>query len=289
MTDNNVEKDILTIPLLDGTNYSKWSVRMTILLWSKELLDICEKEPEPGVSAAATNLWTKASYNAVSLITPCVSHKVFINVIKINTTNPYLLWTKLEDKYASKKATNRGCVWIDLPRSSYQDKVLWKLEDFYNNSNLQESHPLSSASALISENSGPFKITHYCANGKHNSKCTNHSKEECYAENPHLQPACRDERRRPFSSQNVSAHISTAHELITGQESSSSTQDLIIDCGATHNMFHNKNLFLSFSKINCIKVSTSDSSSTLSAIGLGTVKLFCNKKPLILENSLFVP
>ncbi|MBW0535072.1 hypothetical protein O181_074787 [Austropuccinia psidii MF-1] len=106
MTDNNVEKEILTIPVLDGTNYSEWSVRMTILLWSKKLLDICEKEPEPGISAAATNQWTKASYNAVSLITACVSNKVFIEVIKLNTTNSYLLWTKLKDKYASKKATN---------------------------------------------------------------------------------------------------------------------------------------------------------------------------------------
>ncbi|MBW0486120.1 hypothetical protein O181_025835 [Austropuccinia psidii MF-1] len=215
MTDNNVEKDILTSPILDSTNYSEWGVKMTMLLQSKELLDICEKEPEPGVSAAATNRWTKVSYNAVNLITSCVSNKVFIEVIKLKTKNSYLLWTKLKDKYASKKATNQG-LGILLPPDLlsftilrklmgdpkvYQcvklltlnedlvgnpDKVLSKLEDFHNKSNLQESQPLSSASELISENSGPFKITHYSANGSHNSKCTNHSKEECYAENPHL-------------------------------------------------------------------------------------------------------
>ncbi|MBW0525550.1 hypothetical protein O181_065265 [Austropuccinia psidii MF-1] len=329
MTDNNVEKDILTIPVLDGTNYSEWSVRMTILLRSKELLD--------------------ASYDAVNLITARVGHKVFIEVIKLNTTNSYLLWTKLKDQYASKKATNRGHVWMDLLRSSYQgniqqyvtqsrkiilelesvgiflapdllsftilgklmgdpkvhqyvelltlnedlvgnpDEVLSKLEDFHNNSALQEPQPISSASALVLESSEPFKITHYCANGKHNPKCNNHSKEECYDENPHLRPARRDKRRRPFSSQNASAHVSTAQALITGRDSSSSMQDLIIDCGATHHMFNNKNLFLSLCKINPMKVSTGDSSSTLSAIGLGTVKLICNEKPLILENSLFVP
>ncbi|MBW0529258.1 hypothetical protein O181_068973 [Austropuccinia psidii MF-1] len=38
-----------------------------------------------------------------------------------------------------------------------------------------------------------------------------------------------------------------------------------------------------------MKVSTGDSSSTLAAIGLGTVKLICHEKPLILENCLFVP
>ncbi|MBW0474053.1 hypothetical protein O181_013768 [Austropuccinia psidii MF-1] len=349
MSNNNVEKDILTIRVMDGTNYSKWSVRMTILLWSKELLDVCEKEPEPGISTATTNQWTKASYNAVNLITTCVSHKAFIEVIKLNTTNSYLLWTKLKDKYASKKATNQGHVWMDLLCSSYQgniqqhvtqsqkiilklesvgillapdlllftilgklmgdpkvnqyvklltlnedlvgnpDEVLSKLEDFHNNSTLQESQSISSASALISENSGPFKITHYHANGKYNPECTNHSKEECYADNPHLRPAHCDKRRRPFSSKNASAHVSTAQALITGRESSSSTQDLIIDCGETHLMFNNKNRFLSFSEINPMKFYTGNSSSTLSAIGLGTVKLICNKKPLILENSLFVP
>ncbi|MBW0483208.1 hypothetical protein O181_022923 [Austropuccinia psidii MF-1] len=168
------------------------------------------------------------------------------------------------------------------------EKFLLKLEDFCNSSTLQEPQSISSASALISENSVPFKITHYCENGKHNSRCTNHSKEECYTENPHLRPAHRDKRRRPFPSKNASAQVSTAQALIRGRESSSKTQDLIIDCGATHHMFKNKNLFLSLSEINPMKVSTGDSSSTLSAIGLGTVKLICNKKPLILENSLFV-
>ncbi|MBW0532629.1 hypothetical protein O181_072344 [Austropuccinia psidii MF-1] len=279
MTNTNSEKDVLTIPVLDGTNYSEWRVRMTILLRSKELLDVCEKEPEPGVSASATNRWTKASYDAVNIITARVSHKVFIEVIKLNTTNSYLLWTKLKDKYASKKATNRGRVWMDLLRSSYQgniqqyvtqsrkiilelesvgillapdllsftilgklmgdpkvhqyvelltlnedlvgnpDEVLSKLEDFHNNSILQELQPNPLASALISENnSGPFKITHYCANGKHNTKCTNHTRGECYAENPHLRPPRREKRRRPPPNHNALAHVSTAQALVTARE-----------------------------------------------------------------------
>ncbi|MBW0474740.1 hypothetical protein O181_014455 [Austropuccinia psidii MF-1] len=120
------------------------------------------------------------------------------------------------------------------------DKVLSKLEDFHNNSILQESQPNSLASELISENPGPFKMTHYCAN-------------------------------------------------MTRRESSPIMQDLIIDCGATHHMFNKKNLFLSLTEIPPMKVSTGDSSSTLAATGLGTVKLICHKKPLILENCLFVP
>ncbi|MBW0502615.1 hypothetical protein O181_042330, partial [Austropuccinia psidii MF-1] len=348
MTNPDTEKDVLTIPILDGTNYSEWSVQMMILLRYKELLHVCEKEPKPGISTTAINRWTKASYDAVNLITACISHKVFSEVIKLKTTNSYLLWTKLKDKYASKKATNRGRVWMNLLCSSYQgniqqyvtqsrkiivelesvgillapdllsftilgklmgdpkvhqyvelltlnedlvgnpEEVLSKLEDFHNNSILQESQTNSPASALISENYGTFKITHYCANGKHNTKCTNHTREECYAENPHLQPPCRDKRRRPLPNHNASAHVSTAQALVTGRESSI-TQDLIIDCGATHHMFNDKNLFLSFSEISPMKVSTGDSPSTLVAIGLGTVKLICQEKPFTLENCLFVP
>ncbi|MBW0510889.1 hypothetical protein O181_050604 [Austropuccinia psidii MF-1] len=47
--------------------------------------------------------------------------------------------------------------------------ILSKLQDFYNNSQSQEksSAPLS-ATALVSESAGPYKITYYCSNGKHN-------------------------------------------------------------------------------------------------------------------------
>ncbi|MBW0586367.1 hypothetical protein O181_126082 [Austropuccinia psidii MF-1] len=54
-------------------------------------------------------------------------------------------------------------------------------------------------------------------------------------------------------------------------------------------MFNRKNLFLSLTEIPPMKVSTGDSSSTLAATGLRTVKLICHKRPLILENCLFVP
>ncbi|MBW0472125.1 hypothetical protein O181_011840 [Austropuccinia psidii MF-1] len=169
------------------------------------------------------------------------------------------------------------------------EKLLSKIEDFHNNSILQEPQPHSSASALILENSGPFKITHYCANGKRNIKCTNHTKEECYAENPHLQTPRHNKRRRPLPNHNASAHVSTAQALVTRREASPTTQDLIIDCGATHHMFNKKKLFLSLIEIPPMKVSTGDSSSTLAATGLGTVKLTFYEKPLILENCLFVP
>ncbi|MBW0524413.1 hypothetical protein O181_064128 [Austropuccinia psidii MF-1] len=66
------------------------------------------------------------------------------------------------------------------------DLILSKLQDFHNNSRLKETNLPSTASAHLSESLGPYKITYYCANGKHNPNCTNHTKEECFAEHPHL-------------------------------------------------------------------------------------------------------
>ncbi|MBW0515387.1 hypothetical protein O181_055102 [Austropuccinia psidii MF-1] len=127
------------------------------------------------------------------------------------------------------------------------DEVLSKLEEFHNNSVIQELQPNLSALELIPENPGPFKINNYCANGKHNSKCTNHFEEECYAKNIHLQPARHDKRRRPFQSHNTYTHVSISKVLVTGIVSSLETQDLIIDCGDTHHIFKKKDLFLSIS------------------------------------------
>ncbi|MBW0463235.1 hypothetical protein O181_002950 [Austropuccinia psidii MF-1] len=66
------------------------------------------------------------------------------------------------------------------------DLILSKLQDFYNNSQLKETNLPATASAHLSESSGPYKMTYYCANRKHNPNCTNHTKEECFAKNPHL-------------------------------------------------------------------------------------------------------
>ncbi|MBW0523839.1 hypothetical protein O181_063554 [Austropuccinia psidii MF-1] len=69
------------------------------------------------------------------------------------------------------------------------DLVISKLQDYHDNSELQSTEanvPISTA--LVSESNHPYKITHYCANGRHNLNCTTHSKEKFFAESPHLRP-----------------------------------------------------------------------------------------------------
>ncbi|MBW0490430.1 hypothetical protein O181_030145 [Austropuccinia psidii MF-1] len=53
------------------------------------------------------------------------------------------------------------------------DLVLSKLQDYCNNSRSQIKIPNShSPSALVSESVHPYRIMHYCANGKHNPNWT---------------------------------------------------------------------------------------------------------------------
>ncbi|MBW0526244.1 hypothetical protein O181_065959 [Austropuccinia psidii MF-1] len=185
MTNSNTEKDVLTIPVLDGTSYRKWGLGIPIFLRSKELLHFCEKEPEPGISTA-TNLWNKASYNGVNLISARVSHEVFNKVIKLNKRNYYPLGTKLKKKQHSTISNSKPKIILELESVGIllapellsfttlgklmgdpkvhqyvelltlnedlvgnPDEVLSKLEDFHNNSILQESQPKPLASSLI--------------------------------------------------------------------------------------------------------------------------------------------
>ncbi|MBW0496661.1 hypothetical protein O181_036376 [Austropuccinia psidii MF-1] len=122
---------------------------------------------------------------------------------------------------------------------------------------------------------------HYCENGNHNPKCTTHSKEECFAENPHLRP------RRANNNWDASAHLSTAQAPVT--RITSQQEELIIDCGATHHMFNSKAFFSSINKTPPMKISTGDSESSLCAKGVGTVTISCNNHLFTLNNGLFVP
>ncbi|MBW0475379.1 hypothetical protein O181_015094 [Austropuccinia psidii MF-1] len=119
--------------------------------------------------------------------------------------------------------------------------------------------------------------------------CTTHTKETCFAENPHLRPTYCTNKRKARSFQNPSAHLSTAQALVTGEDLKGNCEELIIDCGATHHMFNSRNLFSSFIKTLLTGVCTGDTNSSLFSKGLGTVNLLINNKILVLEECLLVP
>ncbi|MBW0526855.1 hypothetical protein O181_066570 [Austropuccinia psidii MF-1] len=255
MAENNTKQDISSVPILTGTNFSEWYGHITIILQSKDLLDVCKKSLDPEASTTLSNKWKKSSYEAVNIISSRVSNQVFLECVNQETIkNSHLLWTKINEQYASKRAINRGQVWMDWLKSSYSgdfqeyisnsrrvmfylesvniivtsellsftivgklsgdpklhqyvevltlsnnlvkksNLILSKLQHFYKNSILKENISTTTSTHLY-ESSGPYKIMYYCANGKHNPNCTNHSKEECFAEHPHLRPPPRENKR----------------------------------------------------------------------------------------------
>ncbi|MBW0490086.1 hypothetical protein O181_029801 [Austropuccinia psidii MF-1] len=97
---------------------------MKIHLRAKDLLDICEKSLPGYATIPATNRWTKASYDAINIINIRISERVFLEVINSETTErSKLLWSKINEQYASKRAMNRGRIWMDFQLYFYNGNL----------------------------------------------------------------------------------------------------------------------------------------------------------------------
>ncbi|MBW0538331.1 hypothetical protein O181_078046, partial [Austropuccinia psidii MF-1] len=345
------EKETTLIPILDGTNYSEWYLRMRFLLRSKDLLEVCKKAIGQDATPSAVNRWTKLSFEAITTITSRINRRVFLEVINSETSDKAnLLWSKINKQYASKRAMNKGRVWMNWQKANYSgnlhhyveetrkfllkldsvsvkmpseilsyiilgklagdpklnqvvelltlnkeiiekpDQILSRLQEYANHCQTKDTRLNTSppVTDLVASSNEPFLIVYYCSNGKHNPKCLTNKKEECFAENPHLRPQKRDNKRKAPSS-NPTTHFSTAQALYTNAYQRLSPGQLVVDCGATHHMFHSEEVFASLSKDTVISVTTGDSSSNLIAEGTGTVNLCSNDQVLSLPNSLFVP
>ncbi|MBW0498750.1 hypothetical protein O181_038465 [Austropuccinia psidii MF-1] len=325
MAERPNKKEMSSIPILNGTNYSKWYLRMRFLLCSKDLLDVCEKAIGQDATPSAINRWTKLSFKAITTITSRINSRVFLEVINSETSNKAnLLWSKIKEQYASKRAMNKGRVWMNWQKEKYTgnlhqyikdtQKFLLELESFSIKipyeilsyiilGKLAGDPKLSQDVELLTLNEDiiekPNQIlsrlqeyANHCQikddRSSHNPKCLTHKKEECFAENPHLRPQRRDNKRKAPNT-SPAAHISTAQALHTSVLSKPEPNQLVVDCGATHHMFHSENVFTSLVKNAKLPVTTGDSSSNLMAKGIGTVNLLSNNQHLTFPNSLFVP
>ncbi|MBW0542066.1 hypothetical protein O181_081781 [Austropuccinia psidii MF-1] len=349
MTDKITDaKDLTDIPILDGTNFSQWNIQMKIHLCAKDLLDVCEKSLPGDATILATNKWLKASYDAINIITTRISKRVFLEVINSeNTEKANFLWAKINKQYASKRAINRGRIWMEFQRYFYNgdlqvyidscrkllmkletvsikipkellfysligklagdsklhqlvetltlneelikspDLILTRLQDYVHLIGSQDPPPTNLPSAPISTIDNSFKIIHYCTNGKHNAKSTTHKKEQCWAENSQLRPNQRDHKQRKFQ---PATHFLTATALVTSlEDEKTTTHQVILDCGATHHMFNSKSFFTSLNSLPPFTVTTGNSSSSLLALGTGSVELFCKSQPLVLMDCLCIP
>ncbi|MBW0504423.1 hypothetical protein O181_044138 [Austropuccinia psidii MF-1] len=153
------------------------------------------------------------------------------------------------------------------------DIIFSRLQDYVKLMRIKEPIKDLSASALVSTINEPYKVVYYCTDGKHNPKCTMHKKEECFSEQPHLQPKQKDKRKIMNLHSNAATNLSTVQALVTSIDDSLQHSQLLAYCGATHHMFNSKSFFLSISDMTNITFSTGDSNSALKAHGIGTVRI----------------
>ncbi|MBW0585999.1 hypothetical protein O181_125714 [Austropuccinia psidii MF-1] len=100
-------------------------MQMKIHLRSRDLLEVCERSIAPNTSTNAANKWTKASFEAISLIATQITERVFREVINLESIeNSFKLWSKIAEQYASKRAVNRARVWMDWQGCFYNEN--WK-------------------------------------------------------------------------------------------------------------------------------------------------------------------
>ncbi|MBW0465804.1 hypothetical protein O181_005519 [Austropuccinia psidii MF-1] len=81
-------------------------------------------------STSKANKWAKASYEAIDIITTPVVEKVFSEAVNEETfDDSYLLWNKIIEKYGSKRAVNRGRIWMEWQRFFFDGDLQNYIDD----------------------------------------------------------------------------------------------------------------------------------------------------------------
>ncbi|MBW0501283.1 hypothetical protein O181_040998 [Austropuccinia psidii MF-1] len=123
-------KEVSTLPFLDGSKFGHWSLKIKIHLRSRELLDVCENRIPEDASTSQENKWAKASYEAINIVTTRVVEKVLREVLnEENFANSYLLWNKTIEQYVSKGAVNRGRIWMEWQRFFFDGDLQNYIDD----------------------------------------------------------------------------------------------------------------------------------------------------------------
>ncbi|MBW0533068.1 hypothetical protein O181_072783 [Austropuccinia psidii MF-1] len=303
---------------------------MRFLLSSRDLLDVCENSVGQDASTNAVNRWKRLSFETITLITSRINQQAFLEVIKPETSDKgNLLWSCINEHYASKRNMNKGRVWMNWQKlncnsnlQSYIDSTRRFLLDLQSISiqlppeilsyiilgKLGNNPSLSQVIEMITLNNSLIEkldkvllqLQEYanlqCAKSikKPSSSvlalvASSEQKEYCYSKNPHLRPSKQSNERKICGSP-AASHLVTARALITlTVHQSNCSNQIVIECGETHHMFYSKDVFSSFSNAAKFSIATGDSSSYLLAEGIGSVVVMVGPKRFTLTDCFYVP
>ncbi|MBW0518051.1 hypothetical protein O181_057766, partial [Austropuccinia psidii MF-1] len=241
MNTNDQNNDLQKIiPILTDKIYSEWKSRMIICLKQKKLYQYCIEQCIPGDGVTRTPaLEAKiidTNVEACGLITKFLDSRTFAALVTSEeiTQNSYLLWSKVNDRFASSTFNSKARVWIGI---NVEDEILafsilTKLpEEFHSliekvtlNAETQgnpdailnvlheaclkeEALAMDTTKALVlKKDNFMSKVFHYCSNGKHNPLVTTHGPEKCWQLHPELKP----EKRRKEKEQKAKFTIARA-------------------------------------------------------------------------------
>ncbi|MBW0537624.1 hypothetical protein O181_077339 [Austropuccinia psidii MF-1] len=132
MNVNDQNHDIRkVIPILTDENYSEWKLRMIICLKQRRLYQYCI--PGDGVTRTPT-LEAKivdANVEACGLITNFLDSRTFAALVTSEeiTQNSYLLWNKVNERFASSTFNSKARIWSKFQKLTYDNN----LKDFITN------------------------------------------------------------------------------------------------------------------------------------------------------------
>ncbi|MBW0488517.1 hypothetical protein O181_028232 [Austropuccinia psidii MF-1] len=179
---------------------------------------------------------------------------------------------------------------INSPINTQQvlDKLSELLQHKNTKTNFQKRLKIAENSALLTDSSSfPYKIRYFFQDGKSNPKNMTHKPKNCWAEHPEFRP---NQKKNKKKSSDPEMHQTVLEALFTSKETTRGTpMSFVIDCGATHHMFHDINLFKDLTLSPDEKIATSYPSSNLLCKGRVTVEISVDNKLFKLENCLYVP
>ncbi|MBW0524993.1 hypothetical protein O181_064708 [Austropuccinia psidii MF-1] len=111
--DKVIHMDSNNIPILDGSNYTLWHIKMNIELRERRLYSVCTSQAPKNSTPETLEKWNMANDKAVSLISKKIDHNVLISVVaSVTICSAYSLWSKIHSKFAPQRFINKGRIWL---------------------------------------------------------------------------------------------------------------------------------------------------------------------------------
>ncbi|MBW0584000.1 hypothetical protein O181_123715 [Austropuccinia psidii MF-1] len=101
------------ILILDGCNYTLWSIMMDVELSARGIRKVCHSDTPPSSDPSTLIEWNQANIEAVQLILSRLHQEIIISIVDGLTVKiAKALWAKITIKFASQTVTNRGQNWV---------------------------------------------------------------------------------------------------------------------------------------------------------------------------------